>query len=167
MKEFVISDPHFGHENIIKYCDRPFQNADEMDETIIMNWNNTVSKEDTIYMLGDWAFGRGSLEKLAVYLPMLNGKIIMVRGNHDHQHTNWYKEHGVFEVHSGEKWVYSYPRHIMFSHRPYPTKSPWINIHGHTHNLLHIKDSIYVNVCVEAINYTPVDLDELIAKVRS
>jgi calcineurin-like phosphoesterase family protein len=167
MKNWVISDLHLAHENIVKYCNRPFKDADEMDEVIINNWNNTVNNDDFVYMLGDWAFGRGSLEKLDIYLPMLKGNIIMVRGNHDHQHTNWYKEHGVKEVHGGECWVYSYPQHIIMSHKPYPTKAPWINIHGHTHNLMLVKPGdVYVNVSVEAINYTPIDLDELIRSLR-
>lgn len=53
------------------------------------------------------------------------------------------------------------------SHRPYPTKKPMINIHGHIHNLMHItEEGVYYNVSVENINYTPVDLDELIRSLK-
>jgi calcineurin-like phosphoesterase family protein len=167
LTNLVVSDLHLAHTNIINYCNRPFRDTDEMDETIIKNWNAVATDEDIVYMLGDFAFGRGSKEKLKLYLPRLKGQIILIRGNHDHETVGWYKRYGVKEVHGGEGWVYSYPRRILFSHRPYPTKAPWINIHGHTHNLMHIHPSgVYVNVSVEAIGYKPINLDELVEKVR-
>jgi calcineurin-like phosphoesterase family protein len=165
MKNLTISDPHFGHENIITYCDRPFSNAEEMDEILAFNWNSVVKPEDTVYMLGDWAFGHGSREILEKILPTLNGTIIMIRGNHDNKPAEWYKKLGVAEVHGGVFWVYK--PNVILSHEPYPTKNPVINIHGHTHNLMHVGPSnIYINVSAEAINYTPVDLDELIKNHR-
>lgn len=165
MANLVVSDLHLAHENIIKYCNRPFKDVDEMDETIIRNWNDVARAEDTVYMLGDFAFGRGSKEKLKLYLPILKGRIILILGNHDHETVAWYKRYGIEEVHGGEYWKYK--PYVLLSHRPYPTKAPWLNIHGHTHNLMHIHPSgVYVNVSVEAIGYKPIDLDELIEKVR-
>lgn len=81
MTVFFTSDTHFGHENIIRYCDRPFKDTDEMDEAIIARWNETVSPEDTVYHLGDIALGQiaKSLPKVA----RLNGYKIAVLGNHD------------------------------------------------------------------------------------
>lgn len=75
---FFTADLHFGHENIIKYCDRPFENAREMDETIIRNWNKTVGEKDTVYFLGDFSF-----KDARTYVDRLNGLIVMVWGNHD------------------------------------------------------------------------------------
>jgi len=166
MANLVTSDPHLGHTNVIEYCSRPFKDVDEMDETIIYNWNSIVRAEDIVYCLGDLAFGKGSKEKLKLYLPHLNGRIILIRGNHDRETVTWYKRYGIEEVHGGEFWRYS--PYVLLSHRPYPTKRPYINIHGHIHNNLQEIEprDVYVNVSVEVTGYKPVYLDELIEKVR-
>jgi calcineurin-like phosphoesterase family protein len=165
-KHKVISDPHLAHANIIKYCNRPFDSVEEHDWTIINRWNSAVAPEDQVYCLGDMAFGRGSKEMLEEYLPMLNGEIHLIKGNHDHETAQWYMDRGVYRVYSGEfLW---YTPGVLLSHRPCPTWRPNINIHGHTHNLMHTGPSdIYVNVSADVINFTPVDLDELIEKVRN
>ncbi len=79
-KVFYIADTHFGHANIIKHCNRPFESADEMDNTLIENWNNVVGKDDIVIVVGDFAF-KGATH--TEYLAKLNGKIYLVRGNHD------------------------------------------------------------------------------------
>lgn len=56
MNIFVTSDTHFNHKNIIKYCNRPFKDVEEMNEAIINNWNNLVTNDDVIYHLGDFGF---------------------------------------------------------------------------------------------------------------
>ena len=56
METFFIADCHFGHKNIIKYCDRPYSSVEEMDETILNNINKTVFPSDTLYILGDFTF---------------------------------------------------------------------------------------------------------------
>lgn len=75
---YFISDTHFQHENIIRYCKRPFQNITEHDETIIGNWNLRVRPQDTIYIVGDLGFG--DLEGI---LKRLNGTKILILGSHD------------------------------------------------------------------------------------
>lgn len=78
MKYFIIADTHFGHKNIIKYCNRPFKTIEEMDETLIKNWNEVVSKEDTVLHLGD-VFLCGK-EKAKQIMSRLNGKKILIKG---------------------------------------------------------------------------------------
>lgn len=78
---FFTSDTHFGHENIIRYCNRPFKNAEEMDKALIRNWNNVVGKDDIVFHLGDFAIGGSAIWNNA--LNALNGRIILVKGNHD------------------------------------------------------------------------------------
>lgn len=78
---FFTSDTHFSHTNIIKYCDRPFATIEEMNETIITNWNSVVGPKDIIFHLGDFSFG-GTAEWTKI-LRRLNGRIYLILGNHD------------------------------------------------------------------------------------
>lgn len=78
---FFTSDTHFGHANIIRFCNRPFKNVEEMDEALIENWNQVVSEDDTVFHLGDFAFGGSSVWNSII--PRLNGHINLIIGNHD------------------------------------------------------------------------------------
>lgn len=81
MSVFFTSDTHFGHNNIIRYCDRPFADADEMDEALVANWNAAVKPTDTVWHLGDVALC--SVSRLREILDCLNGNIHLVIGNHE------------------------------------------------------------------------------------
>lgn len=81
MYKFFTSDLHFGHANVIKYCNRPYRTAEEMDEDLISKWNSVVSPQDEVYHLGDFAFLKD--EKIKLIVPRLNGKIHGIWGNHD------------------------------------------------------------------------------------
>lgn len=78
MTIYLTADLHFGHANIIKYCNRPFANVEEMDETLIMNWNFRVHPEDDVYVVGDFCFGDPR-----PYVKHLNGNIRFLIGSHD------------------------------------------------------------------------------------
>lgn len=78
---YFTSDTHFGHHNIIRYCQRPFSCVEEMNETIIKNWNDVVGKDDIIFHLGD--FGVGGSAEWSRLLERLNGEIHLILGNHD------------------------------------------------------------------------------------
>jgi calcineurin-like phosphoesterase family protein len=80
-KVFFTSDTHFGHTNVIKYCNRPFQDVREMDKALIENWNSKVAPDDIVYHLGDFAFY--SVDNIFEILKQLNGYIFFVPGNHD------------------------------------------------------------------------------------
>lgn len=94
-KVFFTSDFHAKHENIIKYCDRPWTDKAEMTEAIIENWNSAVSTDDIVFNLGDfmWSGSYGSL------IPKLNGRIHLILGNHDrHINSTWSKYlEGIYE----------------------------------------------------------------------
>ena len=94
---YFIADTHFNHTNIIKYCNRPFNNTHEMNEYIIQKWNSVVKKDDTVYHLGDVGFG--SLQEVKNLVERLNGTKILLRGNHDFKiGVNIWKEIGFSEV---------------------------------------------------------------------
>ena len=79
---FFTSDTHFGHKNIIKYCNRPFEDVKQMDERLIENWNQKVPKNAIVFHLGDFAFIKEKKNYLDL-VDSLNGDIVLVEGNHD------------------------------------------------------------------------------------
>ena len=76
---FFTSDTHFSHANIMKYCNRPWSNVEDMNETLINNWNKVVNKDSIIFHLGDFAWGNNWMP----ILNQLNGRKILILGNHD------------------------------------------------------------------------------------
>lgn len=83
---FFTSDTHFGHSKIIDYCKRPFSSIEEHDKALIQNWNNTVEQDDTVFHLGDFAYGNSQF--IANIIKQLNGNIILIKGNHDLKNIN-------------------------------------------------------------------------------
>lgn len=81
VKIWFTSDTHFGHQNILRFCERPFMSVEEMDNTIIERWNLKVGKDDIVFHLGDFAFAKNARWKELISL--LNGKIYLILGNHD------------------------------------------------------------------------------------
>ena len=151
---FFISDTHFGHTNIIKYCDRPFSSVGEMNKTLIYNWNKVVKDIDIVYFLGDFCFGDPN-----DYLPYLNGIIIPFKGNHDKR-----KDWNVSLLDSG---YCVRGGHIFYlTHDPEHIPKSWEgwSITGHTHNkgdFINFEDKI-INVSVEHIEYTPINIELII-----
>lgn len=77
---FFTSDSHANHENIIKFCKRPFENSQQMDEELIKKWNEKVPKDGIVFHLGDFAWGGYNVWKN--FREQLNGKIYLIKGNH-------------------------------------------------------------------------------------
>jgi calcineurin-like phosphoesterase family protein len=82
LSTFFTGDTHFGHKNIIKYCNRPFSSVEEMDQQIIKRWNSKISKKDLVFHVGDFCFGDRDSD-FDKYFYALNGRIIFIKGNHD------------------------------------------------------------------------------------
>ena len=107
--KYITSDTHFNHSNIIKYCNRPFHDIYEMNQAIIDRWNSIVNDNDIVYHLGDFAFiRRDNLElsyaqqlrqQIREFVDRLNGKIILIKGNHDKLSNFQAEECGFFEYH--------------------------------------------------------------------
>ena len=176
MKVFFTSDLHFGHKNVIKFDNRPFLNVDDMDEVLISNWNRKVQKDDMVYVLGDISWYND--QKTCEIFERLNGRKILIRGNHDRVHG---KIKNYFEDVTDYKEI-TLPgnRHIVLCHYPII----FFNRHhygsymfyGHVHNSqewqmtdkyrrelegLGIDCNMY-NVGVMVNNYEPVTFDEVI-----
>lgn len=171
MKTFIISDTHFNHKNVIEYCNRPFKNTEEMDRELINNWNNVVNEDDIVICLGDFCFGEK--ENIKKYAQKLNGHKILIKGNHDRK-KSLYIEAGFQEC---ENYFIFPPgglrfnsKTVILSHKPYQNlPSDTVNIHGHIHEKTLDPDKYdinrYFNVSVENINYTPIELQEIIKKM--
>lgn len=78
---FITSDLHFDHTNIIRFCNRPFKDVEEMNKALIDEWNSKVTADDICYHLGDFSFG--SPKRVLNVLSQLNGEIKLISGNHD------------------------------------------------------------------------------------
>jgi len=173
---WFTSDLHFYHKNIISLSKRPFQNLNEMHETLIKNWNNCVKSNEYVYILGDFSFG--SIESTKRILDQLNGFKILIKGNHDfpahkalkcgfnevHENifinlngTRIYLSHFPYRA-SFVQWL----KHkllggywdIRYNHKRMVNDGNWL-LHGHTHQ----KSKIYKNMIhigVDAWNYKPV-----------
>ena len=113
---YFTADLHLGHENVIKHCGRPFASAAEMDAMLTKNWNETVTRRDEVYILGD--FTMKPAEAAHDYLTALNGRKYFIRGNHDRflnriesfgSHFEWVRDYHVLN-HNGRMFVlFHYP----------------------------------------------------------
>lgn len=93
---FVTADTHFYHKNIIRYCNRPYADMDDMIIKMRLDWNNTVTQNDIVVIAGDFAFA--GITKIRELIDSLNGIKILVRGNHDQYNSKKYRENGFFAV---------------------------------------------------------------------
>jgi calcineurin-like phosphoesterase family protein len=127
MATWYTADHHFGHENIIRLCDRPFADAEEMDAALVEEWNRCVRPGDTVWVLGDVAL---STKKLGP-VGLLNGRKILVAGNHDacweghkrwRRHVQVYRDAGFDDVVTeGERNAHQLQngRVVRLAHLPY------------------------------------------------
>lgn len=188
---WFTSDQHYGHYNIIKYCNRPFSSVDEMNEAMIENWNKVVQPDDIVYCLGDVSMSFHFIEK---HSTRLVGKKYLVPGNHDYCHSFNSKSK---KPENKEKWIKEYEKHgwvvlpeqstlelsssntANLCHMPYqgstdptdayedkykkwrPTNDGKWLICGHIHEKWKIKDKM-INVGVDQWGFTPVSLEEIL-----
>jgi calcineurin-like phosphoesterase family protein len=155
MSTYVFSDPHFGHEKMA--IRRGFSSAEEMDELIVKNWNNTISKRDAVYIMGDITMEKNNY----TILGRLQGLINVVLGNHDQkQHVREMLKY----IHSVAGMV-DYKKTVIFTHCPIHSSQLEFrykyNIHGHVHENS-LDDKRYINVCAEVIDYKPKLITSLI-----
>ncbi len=80
-RKFFTSDLHIGHTNIIKYTNRPYASVDEMNNDLVRRWNEVITPEDTVWILGDLCMGK--LDESLLWVEQLNGFKHLMPGNHD------------------------------------------------------------------------------------
>lgn len=163
MNTYFIADTHFGDDNIRRYENRPFDSTEKMDAALIENWNNAVSENDEVYVLGD--FGADGHEKEILF--KLNGIKYLIKGNHDDKSNDYYRNAGFKEVYDlpvlyKNFWILSHDAIYVNRNMPYA------NLFGHVHNNPIVKDysSQHFCVSVERISYTPISFDEIAKKVK-
>lgn len=180
MRHFT-SDLHFGHKNVIGFCNRPFESVEDMEQKLINNWNDYVSQTDEIYILGDMFFC-GSIKAKEI-LKQLNGKKILILGNHD-----W----GKIKKHRSEEFGLSMiidsmcirigKYDVKLSHFPYKGAGDhtegeerfhdkrydddggWL-LHGHVHNAWRTKEK-QINVGVDVWDYCPVSENKILEIIK-
>lgn len=184
------ADLHFGHANIIKYCNRPFGSVEEMDARLLERWNATVSAGDEIWVLGDWVLGNSASGGLGDHLHKMAGRKILVPGNHDacwagrtkhlERRTREYLDAGFDEIIQPPTRTVVAGTPVLVHHFPYHGDSKdtgdrfvehrladegdWL-LHGHIHDRWLQLDR-QINVGVDAWGGRPVaegELAELIA----
>lgn len=166
IKTFVIFDPHFGWKNYAM-ANRPFSSVKEMDDAMIYNWNSVVIPSDLVIVGGDFCSNKHPED----YFNRLNGKKMLLMGNHDYKETlrlPWEKTVNRLELppkHYGRRIVLDhYPLHCWNGSNPGPSNPtpPSYHIHGHVHD----KPIPYIwnRICasVELIHYTPIELQGLV-----
>jgi len=171
-RNFLISDTHFGHTNFLKFTDdsgkliRPFDSVDAMDDYMVEKWNSVVRDEDRVYHLGDVAMNRRCIRTL----ERLKGRKVLIRGNHDifklKDYLPYFEDIRAYKIFPKAGVICS---HIPIHPRQFQGR--WVlNIHGHLHqNMVKEADEVtpdkrYYNICVENVDYTPQDYDDIIKK---
>lgn len=178
-KIFFTSDTHFGHENIIKFCNRPFKSKKEMDKILIENWNNKVPDDGLVFHLGDFAWGDF---KFWTYIrEKLNGTIILIKGNHDFRNgpQSEAQYRTLFAKSIMQMHIKIENRHILLNHAPFlcyggtyrDFNGLVFQLFGHVHSgpnivgkdaerLIHLFPTQY-DVGVDNNNYTPISWYEV------
>lgn len=170
---YFTSDLHWIHKNIIKYDNRPYATVEEMNESIIEVWNNTVRDSDIVFLLGDITLYEKSNTVLG-FLKRLNGQIYFIPGNHDTDKAiNFYKENKVFKEILPPLQVIEYSldntdeEKFTFQLCHYPMLDWWkkqkggFQIFGHTHGNLKNHDIAQIEISWP-VWYRPIEIDEVL-----
>ena len=167
---WVISDTHFNHAGILEFKDyigkpvRGFDSVEQMNEAMMDNWVSVVGPKDTVIHCGDVLFGLDKVEWLEANFAKLPGKKRLVLGNHDNP------KHLAPFFKDMQLWIDMSDKGLLFSHTPQHESTlaeshrfgtgPVLNVHGHIHTNPS-PEGPYKCVCVEQINYTPINIEEL------
>jgi calcineurin-like phosphoesterase family protein len=169
-KTFFISDTHFDSERAFnrklqhKKC--PFENIEQMNETLIKNWNDKVGTDDIIYHLGDFSHQDISTARAEYFLKQLNGKKYLIRGNIENQTNTAVEKLPYWEAVYDALWTVIGDYTFMLCHYPiaiFPPdiEKPVIHLHGHLHGDFNPDNNSY-DVGVDLNNFAPLSYDEIL-----
>ena len=180
-KIFFTSDSHYFHENIIKFCDRPFKDVEEMNHKLIENWNNKVPHDGLVFHLGDFAWG--GYDQWKSIRDQLNGEIILIKGNHDIKNMTATAEEELFKFSTQQMLIEIEGRKVYLNHYPFlcyagtyrDPKGLVFQCFGHCHSgpekkgtdiprLVHTFPTQY-DVGVDNNNYEPISWNEVNEKI--
>ena len=159
---FLTSDQHFGHANIIKYCKRPFDSVNEMDEHIIAVFNEHVGPKDETYHLGDFTFRRHR-----DYLKRLNGRHYLIIGNHDNRSAAnqggfvWVKDVHMLKWNQHRIWLSHYA-HWVWNRSHHGA----MHAYGHSHGVLAEYSPNAHDVGVDTENFKPWTVEQFIFRCQ-
>lgn len=165
---YYIGDTHFGDDRVMKLTERPFSSVEEMNETIMKNWNMRIHQKDTVYILGDFALDDDS----ASIMESLNGKKRLILGNHDRTLTKRILRQ--FDSVTTIRTIDDCGRSVCLCHYPLLSYENSVyggyQVFGHIHNNMNdIAFSLQqrlprsFNCSADVIGLTPRTLDELIS----
>lgn len=193
---YFTSDTHFWHNNVIKYCARPYASVEEMNEDLVKRWNEVVPPEATVFFLGDFSMTFLPVETFSF---RLNGRKVLVPGNHDFCHS-YHKKSRTLE--NREKWIQKYKDYgwevwpeqhsitvdfIKYNlcHHPYaddqsgqgdkysswrPDDDGTVLLCGHVHEKWKTKRSpkgtLQINIGCDVWDYKPVSLKEVMELIE-
>jgi calcineurin-like phosphoesterase family protein len=175
MDNWYCSDHHLWHHNILGYCNRPFKDIKEMNEMLLTYHNQYVKPSDHVSFLGDLTMMRGGSTQKRMFkeeIAKYNGHKRLYLGNHDHWSVDFYRECGFEKIYA----TWRTEEGLLCSHIPIHPRSlgsAIANVHGHIHDApeyesVTVGDRIvpYINVSVEAIEYRPINKDEVLARIK-
>lgn len=177
---FFWSDPHFYHDNIIKYCNRPWNSGfdsdgnyviddaciEKMNDDLISRFNSVVPADGITWCLGDFCLGPNQKKHIPEILSRLNGKVNLVLGNHDHHSIKFYYDAGFNKVYDRPIVINDF---VILSHAPLEfVKAPFFNIYGHVHDCstYNTWSNDSCCVCVERHDYCPVSWKAIYTKYK-
>lgn len=171
MKTWVTSDLHLGHDNVIKFCPLTrgnFRDAEHMNEEFVRVWNDIVSPDDLVYNLGDVAFMSGY--EASKVLNRMNGRMILIKGNHDHkQLKDVHFKNRFEEVHDYLEIKVNKTKVVMFHYPIYDHNGAHygsVMLHGHVHGRCVPIPGRIKDVGYDATGSLVLDLHQLVDEMK-